>query len=208
MVVGGAPLGEAAGAVVVLHGRGGRATDLMGVAGQVAGSDFALFGPEASHGTWYPHRFTEPNEANEPFLGSAVSVVHDLVEQLMGRGVPAHRIMLLGFSQGACLALECAGRSTVTLGAVVAFSGGLIGATLDETRYRRHYGMGVFLSCAEQDAHIPIERVRQSATMLRGLGAEVVTRLHRGSEHGIHQTDLDDAAQMIAMRERLSLRAS
>ena len=208
MAVRGARLPTAAGVVVLLHGRGGRAEDLMDVAARVAGPDVALLGPEAFQGTWYPHRFTDPVQANEPFLGSAVSVVDDLVSRLSTHGVPENQIMLLGFSQGACLALEAAARSRATLGGVIAFSGGLIGASVDRARYRRHDGMGVFLSCAELDPHIPIDRVRESATTLRHLGAEVAMHVHRGSRHGIEDADIQDAAHMVAARFVPGLRAS
>ena len=200
MIVGGPPLAAFAGAMVVLHGRGGRADDLMGVAAQVAGPDVTLFGPEAFHGTWYPHRFLEPVEANEPYLGSAVSVVDDLLERLSDQGIPADRIALLGFSQGACLALEAAARSRVQLGAVVAFSGGLIGAAVDFTRYRAHPAMRVILSCAERDPHIPVHRVRETATALGRLGATVVTRLHPGSRHSIEEADIREAAGLACIR--------
>ena len=207
MVVGGAPLADANGAMIVLHGRGGRASDIMDVARRVAGPQAAVFGPEAFHGSWYPHRFTEPEQVNEPFLGSALSMMAELVRRLVDQGVPADRIMLLGFSQGACLALECAGRSRIRLGAVFAFSGGLIGDKVEPSRYGRQDGMDALLCCAEQDPHIPVDRVRLSAAILRQIGAGVGLRTWRGREHSIRDGDVDAAAAIASARAVPALRA-
>src|SRR5215207_1820470 len=123
----GAPLGDATGALILVHGRGGDAGEMLGLAELVAPPALACLAPQAAGHTWYPHRFTEPVARNEPHLSSALSVLSDLVDRLVGNGIPAERIALLGFSQGACLALEFALRRAQRLGAVLGLSGGLIG---------------------------------------------------------------------------------
>jgi phospholipase/carboxylesterase len=196
----GAPPGEAAAALILVHGRGGDAEEMLGLAGLVAPPVVACLAPQASGNTWYPYRFTEPVARNEPYLSSALSVLDDLVDRLVGDGIPAERIALLGFSQGACLALEFALRREQHLGCVLGLSGGLIGDSVapPPAGARTFVGMPVLLGCSERDPHIPIGRVRETEAVMRALGAEVVTRIYPGGDHGINEDEAGIARQILA----------
>ncbi len=192
-------MAEATAAVILVHGRGGGSGDMLGLGDVLAPPGAVCLVPEASGNTWYPYRFIEPVARNEPFLSSALSVLADLVERLVAGGVPAERIALVGFSQGACLATEFAVRRRQRLGAVIGLSGGLIGDTV-ATPAPGHPldGMPVLLGCSDRDAHIPITRVRETEAAMRSLGADVVTRVYPGSFHGINQDEVEVARPMLA----------
>jgi predicted esterase len=195
----GAPLGGAEGALILAHGRGGNAEDMLGLAELVAAPSLACLAPQAAGDTWYPYRFTQPVARNEPHLSSALSVLGDLVDRLVGDGVPAERIALLGFSQGACLALEFVRRRGQRLGAVLGLSGGLIGDSVaPATGVPVFKGMPVLLGCSERDPHIPIGRVHETAAVMQALGAEVVTRIYPGGGHGINEDEVGIARQILA----------
>ena len=191
---------DAVAALILVHGRGGEAEEMLGLAQLVAPPRTACLAPQASGNTWYPYRFTEPVARNESYLSSALSVLGDLVDRLAEDGIPAERIALLGFSQGACLALEFAVRRPQRLAAVIGLSGGLIGETLDppSAGARPMRGMPVLLGCSEHDPHIPLGRVREIEAVMRGLGAEVVTRIYPGGGHGINEDEVATARQILA----------
>jgi predicted esterase len=196
----GAPLAEATGTLILVHGRSGSADEMLGLAKLVAPPRTAWLAPQAAGHTWYPHRFIEPIGANEPYLGSALSVLGELVDRVTAGGIPPERIALLDFSQGACLALEFVRRRAQRLGAVIGFSGGLIGDTVapPPTGTRPFEGMPVLLGCSERDPHIPIGRVHETDAVMRALGAEVVTRLYPGGGHGINEDEVGIARQILA----------
>jgi phospholipase/carboxylesterase len=197
--VSGAALEEAESAVILLHGRGGNAADMLGLADIVAGPRLAALALNAAGQTWYPYRFTEPVSRNEPYLSSALSVVENLIARLVDKDLPAERIALLGFSQGGCLALECASRHAARLGAVIGLSGGLIGENIAPTGRPRQDGLPVFLGCSERDPHIPLRRVRETEEVMHNLGAQVVTRIYAGNDHGINQDEIDETRRFIAL---------
>jgi predicted esterase len=197
----GAPLGGAEGVLILVHGRGGDAGGMLRLARLVAPPGVACLAPQASGNTWYPYRFIEPVARNEPHLSSALSVLDDLLDRVIGDGLPAGRIALLGFSQGACLALEFAVRRAQRLGAVIGLSGGLIGETVARevvTDPRPLDGMPVLLGCSRHDPHIPIGRVRETETAMRALGAEVVTRIYLGGGHGINEDEVGITRRILA----------
>jgi phospholipase/carboxylesterase len=196
----GALLAQAAAALILVHGRGGDAADMLGIGELVAPPRTACLAPQASGHTWYPYRFTEPVARNEPYLGSALSVLGEFVDRLIAGGLPPERIALLGFSQGACLALEFARRRAQRLGAVVGFSGGLIGATLapPPMGLRPLAGMPVLLGCSDADPHIPLGRVRETDAVMRALGAEVVIRIYPGGGHAINDDEVGITRQVLA----------
>jgi predicted esterase len=195
----GSPLAEAALALILVHGRGGNADQMLGLAEVVAPAGTAYLAPQAAGHTWYPYRFIEPVVVNEPYLGSALSVLGALVDRVVAGGVPRERIGLLGFSQGACLALEFARRQETRFGAVIGFSGGLIGETVAPPAMGdgRFDSMPVLLACSQRDPHIPIARVRETDAMMRALGAEVMTRIYPGSDHGINEDEVAVARQIL-----------
>ena len=192
----GAALAEARAALILVHGRGGDAADMLGLAAHVAGPGIACLAPEAAGNTWYPHRFLEPPARNEPWLSSALSVLDDLVART---GLPPERVALLGFSQGACLALEFLARRRAPLGAVIGLSGGLIGDRLPAVEQADVLGgTPVLLGCSREDFHIPEQRVLESEAVLRGLGAAVTTRLYEGGFHGVNAEEVELARAMLA----------
>jgi predicted esterase len=199
VVVAGAPLDQASGAIIALHGRGADAEDIVGLAREVAPPEVAIVAPQAAGHTWYPYRFLEPTERNEPYLSSALRSVGDLVAELGEHGIPPDRIALLGFSQGACLALEAAARRPQRYAGVVAFSGGLIGPPGTRFAYEGSLaGTPVFIGSSDVDPHIPKERVEESADALRRLGAVVDARIYPGMGHTVNLDELQ-AAQALAV---------
>jgi predicted esterase len=202
VLVAGPPLARARAVTILLHGRGGSAEDIASLATVLAIDGLTFLVPEATGHTWYPQRFLAPLAANEPWLGSALDVVAGLVSQAGAAGVPSARIAIAGFSQGACLALEFAARTPARYGAVVAFSGALIGPA-DEPRPPAAGrdsldGTPVFLGCGDQDGHIPVASVESAARVLRGLGAAVDTRIYPGMGHTINQDEIAAARTLLS----------
>lgn len=196
----GAPPAEADLALVLLHGRGADARDMAGLA-QALTHDLdarvTQWLPEAAERVWYPQRFVAPRAANQPWLDSALARVEGLLGDIERAGIPPENIVLGGFSQGACLALESFARGGRRLGGVVAYAGGLIGETLEEGSYPDGLGgTPVFLGSADPDPHIPTGRVAESAELLRAKGAEVDMRLYPGIGHTINEDELQ-AGQAI-----------
>ena len=196
----GEPLETATAAMVALHGRGADASDIIGLAADVAPPGMAIVAPQAAGNTWYPHRFLEPFARNEPYLSSALRIVADLIGRLEASGIPAERIALLGFSQGACLALESGARKARRYGSLIGFSGGLIGPPGTDFAYSGSLnGTPVFLGCSDVDFHIPKERVEETAAALARLGAEVDMRLYSGMGHTVNRDELEAAREMLRM---------
>jgi len=199
----GAPLDAAAGAVILLHGRGATAASILGLAAELPAAGLAYLAPQASSNTWYPQRFLVPLEMNEPWLSSALAAVGDLVAQLRRAGLGADRIALLGFSQGACLALEYAVRHPARYGAIVGLSGGLIGppGTVWPSPAELA-GTPVFLGCGDPDGHIPAERVRESAEVFRRAGSDVTAILYPGLGHTVGDDELDRTRELLMRMAR------
>jgi phospholipase/carboxylesterase len=179
-------------AVVVMHGRGARAEDILSLTDNLPQTGFAFFAPQAAENTWYPNRFLVPLSENEPWLSSALAFVGEVLAHISQAGIPLERTILLGFSQGACLTLEYAARNARRYGGLVGLSGALIGP--DDTP--RDYpgslaGTPVFLGCSDVDFHVPKERVLESAGVLRRLGGDVTERLYPNMEHTINQDELE-----------------
>jgi predicted esterase len=198
----GTPLAKARAAVILLHGRGGSADDIGSLAQVLAVDRLAFLVPEATGHTWYPQRFLAPLAANEPWLGSALGVVATLVGQATAAGIPTSRVVVAGFSQGACLALEFVARHPARYGAAIAFSGGLMGPP-DEPRPPAPAGRGldgtpVFLGCGDRDGHIPVASVEASAATLKALGGVVDLRLYPGMGHTINEDELGAARALLA----------
>ena len=184
-------------AMILVHGRGASAEDIMGLAREFRQTDVAFLAPQAAGNTWYPYSFLTPMQKNEPALSSALGVLKGLVSTLGEQGVPAERVGLLGFSQGACLSLEFAARHARHYAAVVGLSGGLIGPPGTPRKYSGSAaGTFVFLGCSDVDPHIPLERVQETTEVFRGLGAVVDERIYRGMGHTVNRDEID-AVRMI-----------
>lgn len=195
----GVTLDEASGAVIAIHGRGADAADIINLAGEVAPPGVIILAPNAAGQTWYPYRFIEPIARNEPFLSSALGLIDQLFTRLAEAGIPAGRVALLGFSQGACLALEYAARNAQRYGAVIGYSGGLIGPIGQTFSYPGSLdGTPVFIGCSDVDAHIPVNRVKETADVMTGLGAAVDLRIYPGMGHTVNQDEIQAGREMLA----------
>ena len=187
-------------ALVMMHGRGASPEDMLGLAEHLAVPDVAILAPEAAGRSWWPDSFLAPLADNEPGLSSALSVVDALTGDLAAEGFGPERTVVLGFSQGACLALEHAARAGRRYHGVVGLSGGLVGTgegngPPSDALYGRapkafDYagrldGVPVLIGCHERDPHIPLARVRESGDVLRGMGADVTVEIHPGAGHGV-----------------------
>jgi len=192
VVSAGMPLEEATGAIIAIHGRGADAADIIALTREVAPDGVAIFAPEAAGNSWYPFRFIEPFERNEPYLSSALRRVANLIGDLEENRIAPERIALLGFSQGACLALESAARNPRRYAGIIGFSGGLIGPPGTPFAYPGSLeGSPVFLGCSDIDAHIPVARVHESAEALKRMGAVVETRIYPGMAHTVNNDELN-----------------
>ncbi len=199
----GAPLAEAKAAVLMLHGRGDSARGILSLADALETEGVAYAAPEAEGNTWYPYSFLMPLERNEPYLSSALQAVRDALSELEKAGIAARNIVLLGFSQGACLALEFAARNATRYGGVVALSGGLIGPDGTPRDYLGSLaGTPIFLGCSDVDAHIPEARVRESAGIMNRLGGAVDARIYPGMGHTVNQDEIDAARTIVTGARR------
>lgn len=188
----GAPLSAARAAMVMLHGRGASASGMLSLAEELDVPGFAFLAPQAAGSQWYPNRFMAPIGSNEPWFSSALGAVQAVLADVERAGVPPERTLLLGFSQGACLALEFAARHPRRYGGVI----GLSGALIENGDQSRDYvgslgGAPAFLGCSDVDPHIPLARVRRSATVLTALGAAVDARIYPGLGHTVNLDELD-----------------
>jgi predicted esterase len=196
----GEPLERARAAMLMVHGRGARAEDILTLAEQLGQPGFAYLAPQAAGNTWYPNRFLVPIEQNEPWLSSALAFVGDGFAQIVSAGIPSERIMLLGFSQGACLTLEFAARNPRRYGGIVGLSGALIGPDDAPRKYAGPLdldGTPVFLGCSDVDFHVPKERVDQTAEVLWKLGGVVTERLYPNMDHSVNQDEIDFVRGMM-----------
>lgn len=182
----GAPSGAAEAAVVLLHGRGATANGILDLGHELDRPGVALVAPQASRSRWYPYSFMAPLEQNQPHLDSALRAVGDAVDVAVDAGVPRERVVVLGFSQGACLGSEWAVRNPARYGGVVALSGGLVGPEGVSWPHTGAFdGTPAFFACDEEDPHVPAQRVRESAAAFRERGADLTARLEEGMGHTV-----------------------
>jgi phospholipase/carboxylesterase len=185
--------------MVLLHGRGGAAEDILSLAEAFAQPDLAYLAPAAPGNTWYPLSFLAPIDRNEPALSRSLAAVGAVVEGIAQAGVPAERIALVGFSQGGCLALEHAARNARRYGAVAGLSAGLIGPPGSPRDYPGSLAATpVFLGCSDVDSHIPVWRVHESTQVLRRLGADVTERIYPGMGHTINDDEVREVRKLLA----------
>ena len=189
---------EARAAAILVHGRGGSAEGMLGLAAAIAVEDIAWLAPQAESGAWYPHSFMAAIESNEPWLSASLDLLDRLVARCGADGLPPERVALAGFSQGACLAAEYAARDARRYGGLVLLSGGLIGPPGTPREYPGSLsGTPVFLGCSDIDPHIPVERVRETARVLRSMGAEVDERIYPGLGHTVIDDEIDAARRIL-----------
>jgi len=194
----GAPLADAAVAMILLHGRGASAQGMLSLADELDVPDVAYLAPQAARRSWYPQSFMAPLDENEPELTSALRVLTDLLDDVREAGLAPDRTVLLGFSQGACLATEYAARHPQRYGGVVGLSGGLIGPEDDPLDHEGDLDdTPVFLGCSDQDPYIPLERVQDTADVLLNMGAQVTTRIYEGMGHTTNDDEISHVRSLL-----------
>jgi phospholipase/carboxylesterase len=198
IITAGKDLAAADRALILLHGRGGSAEDILSLAEHMPVDDYALLAPEATGHSWYPYSFLEPPARNQPWLGSALDLLALLVQEVMAAGITRERIFLAGFSQGACLTLEFTARNAARYGGVAAFTGGLIGDRIYTENYKGDFaGTPFFIGTGDRDPHVPLERVDATVRLLRGMGAEVTEKVYPGRTHTIVADELEQAGKIV-----------
>ena len=194
----GQPLKKARGAVILLHGRGASAEDILGLQEELLLPDLAYLAPQAAGHTWYPNSFLAPIERNEPWLTSALELVNSILASLKSAEIPRTRVAILGFSQGACLATEYVARHAERYGGLIAFTGGLIGPEGTQFRYPGLLnGTPCFLGAGDPDPHVPWERVEESASTLTDMGGVVSLKRYSGMGHTINRDELHAATEIL-----------
>jgi phospholipase/carboxylesterase len=201
----GKPLNEATNVMVMVHGRGGSAADILSLSKHIKSADFAFIAPQATGNTWYPTSFLRPMNENEPYLSSALQVLASLRGRLQSDyNFKPTQIYWLGFSQGACLTLEFVARNAMEYGGVFGLSGGLIGPDGTDRNYEGSFGKTpIFLGCSDVDSHVPKERVLESERVFDRMGAAVTTKLYPNFPHSINEDELNIVNLLIA-DERLA----
>ena len=198
-------LGEGRAAMIMLHGRGAGPANIIELADALPHPDFTYLAPAAAGGTWYPFSFMVDTEKNEPGITSGLLAIDRLVGQVVEQGVPRERVILLGFSQGACLASTYAVRHAGRFGGVVVLSGGLIGPPGTMWDFEGNFdGTPVFLGCSDVDDHVPATRVHESAEMFRRMRAEVTERIYPGMGHLVHEDEIEFARGVVSSLARIA----
>jgi len=215
-ITAGTPLDDADAALVLVHGRGATARGVVDLGERLAGDRaVAILAPAAAGDTWYPNSFLAPVADNEPGRTSGLRAVAAAVDRAVEAGIPRERVLVGGFSQGACLASEFVARNPARYGGLAVFSGGLIGESVDIDDYvegatgNGEFGSGdgterplagtpAFVSCSDVDPHIPEERVHETTAVLEALGADVDERIYEGMGHGINEEEVAAAAELVA----------
>ncbi len=181
-------------ALIMLHGRGGSAQDILSLADLLQVEDFLLLAPQAYNSTWYPHSFMAEIDSNQPYLDSALALVGETVQEALAKGIQEEHIYFLGFSQGACLTLEYVTRHAKRYGGAIAFTGGLIGDQIYQNNYSGNFnGTPVFIGSSDPDFHVPVSRVHESTKILESMGAQVTEKIYPGMPHTIVQDEIDQA---------------
>ncbi|MGF7082662.1 alpha/beta hydrolase [Mucilaginibacter sp. UYCu711] len=194
----GTPLAQAKGALVMLHGRGGTAQNIISLAGGFDLEDMAIVAPQATNNSWYPYSFMQPVADNQPALDSALEVIGYAVNEIIVAGIPANKIYFTGFSQGACLTLEYIARNAQRYGGAVAFTGGLIGQQLATANYKGDFNdTPVLINTGDPDPHVPLSRVEESAVILKSMGANVTVKVYNGRPHTITQPEIELANTLV-----------
>ena len=195
----GPPLASARRAVILVHGRGDSAAGILGLTQEFDTDDVAWLAPQAAGHTWYPYSFLSPMPRNEPFISSALGVLRRLVEQLEADGVTSDRVILMGFSQGACLTSEFAARHARRYAGIATLSGGLIGPPGTSRAYDRSFeGTPVLIGCSDVDPHIPLARVQETAEVFRRMNAQVDERIYPNMPHTINTDEIAAVANLLS----------
>lgn len=184
--------------LIMLHGRGSNAQDILSISSQLNVQDYTLYAPQATNNTWYPYSFLVEPSKNEPWLSSALELVGKTVEKIIERGITEDNIYFVGFSQGACLTLEYVARNAKKYGGAVAFTGGLIGDKIYTKNYKGNFDdTPVFIGTGDPDPHVPMERIHATTDVLEKMGADVTEKLYKNMGHTINQDEIDTVNDII-----------
>ena len=198
IVYGGMDMHKAGKALIMIHGRGGSAQDILTLADHLEVKDFALLAPQANGNSWYPYSFMAPPTQNEPWLSSALNILEGLVQDTIAKGIAAENIYFLGFSQGACLTLEFVTRNARRFGGVAAFTGGLIGDRIYPENYKGDFlQTPVFLGTSDPDPHVPVQRVYATTNILKNMHAAITEKIYAHMGHTINQDELEQANRLV-----------
>ena len=191
-------MNQAEKALIMIHGRGGSAQDILSLSQHLNVKDYALLAPQALNHTWYPFSFIAPVEQNEPWLSSALEMVEETVKAAVNAEIKPENIYFFGFSQGACLTLEFLARNAQKFGGAAAIIGGVIGDKINRENYKGDFaGTPVFLGTSNPDFHVPVERVYATANILREMNAEVTEKVYANFGHSINEEEIELANSVI-----------
>lgn len=192
VLVKGKKLGEADKVLIMVHGRGANAEDILSLAAHLNVEEYTLMAPQATGNTWYPYSFLAPTVNNEPWLSSALEVLGSILKEVNESGITSSNTYFLGFSQGACLTLEFAARNAQRFGGIVAFTGGLIGDRINESNYVGDFDMTpVFIGSSDPDPHVPVARVQQTTGILKKLNANVNEKIYPNMGHTVSENEIE-----------------
>lgn len=194
----GKDISEAKKVLVLVHGRGGNAQDMISLADHFPVGDFSLLAPQATSNSWYPYSFLAPPAQNEPWLSSALGILSDLLDEIESKGIAAENIYFAGFSQGACLTAEFVTRNAARYGGVLLFTGGLIGDKIYSEKYKGDFaGTPIFIGTGNPDAHVPVERVNDTSKIMERMNAAVTVKVYDNKPHSISQDEIEFANKLI-----------
>jgi phospholipase/carboxylesterase len=201
IVAAGKKLIEAKKVLIMIHGRGGSAEDILSLASHLHVNDFALLAPQAANHSWYPYSFMAPISQNEPWLSSALSLLKVMVNDVIAQGIAEDNIYFTGFSQGACLTLEFVARNATKFGGAVAFTGGLIGDKINPENYKGDFkNTPIFIGSSNPDPHVPVERVHATTNILKAMNAIVTEKIYENMGHTIISDEIDLANKLVFNR--------
>lgn len=194
----GLPLDNAKKAVILIHGRGGTSGSMLSLRSVLKLDSYAILAPESAQKTWYPFGFMAPDQHNERALQNSLDVIQQAWYEIIRAGILPEHIVLIGFSQGACLCLEFAARDAKKIGGVIAFTGGLIGETLDPAKYKGDFaGTAIFIGSSERDFHVPVPRILESIEILKKMGANVSSYFFKDADHTIRKEEIEWVNQQM-----------
>lgn len=192
VITSGTPISEAKKAIIMLHGRGGSARDIISLKKYLNFEGMAIYAPEATNNSWYPYSFMAPVSQNQPALDSALKVIGEVVAEIEAAGIPSDQIYFAGFSQGACLTLEYTARNAKRYGGIIALTGGLVGQELIQSNYKGDFdGTSLFISTGNPDPHVPVSRVQESVEVFTKLNAAVTSEIYSGRPHTISAEEIE-----------------
>ena len=184
--------------LIMLHGRGATAKDILFLAPSLNVKDFTLLAPQATNNTWYPYSFLKPPLENEPWLSSSLNLLKELLDDLYRKGISSENIFFAGFSQGACLILEFVSRNPSKYGGIAAFTGGLIGDRIYSENYNGDFQKTpIFIGTSDPDFHVPVERVHATTNILKSMNAVVTEKVYDNMGHTINHDEIETANKIV-----------